>query len=395
MKGNWKQYKFSEFAEQRKEQVAPNGEEQPYIGLEHIEQQKLRITGIGSSKDVISNKYKFYTGDILYGKLRPYFRKVYHPKFNGVCSTDIFVIVNKKPVVKDFLYYLVATEDFTSIANSGSSGTRMPRADWNQLAKTEWNIPEDLNEQKSLANILSTLDDKIELNREMNQTLEDLCQSIFKEWFVNFNFPDFDGELVDGLPDGWSIGKLNQIVDVKGGSTPSTTNPDYWNGVYHWTTPKDLSNIKSSVLLETERKITEAGVKQISSGILPEGTLLLSSRAPIGYLAISQIPISINQGYIAIQGKAVSNFFMLNWLKQNMDSVKGMANGSTFQEINKSNFKQIEIVIPDKGALNSFDEVAKPIFQKIVLNEIESKSLIEIRDGLLPKLMTGKIEIKD
>src|SRR5690606_24389645 len=126
----WKTYSLGEIAEIRKEQVLPNGKEQPYIGLEHIEQQSLRLNGIGSSKDVISNKFKFYSGDILYGKLRPYFRKVYHPKFEGVCSTDIYVIKNKGNVDQGFLYYLIATEEFTNIANSGSSETRMPRADW-------------------------------------------------------------------------------------------------------------------------------------------------------------------------------------------------------------------------------------------------------------------------
>lgn len=217
MKQNWKTYKLGEIAELRKEQVAPNGIEQPYIGLEHIEQQSLRLNGIGSSNDVISNKFKFYEGDILYGKLRPYFRKVYHPKFEGVCSTDIYVIKNKENVVKDFLYYLVASEDFTSIANSGSSGTRMPRADWNQLVKSEWRVPDQIKVQKSIASILSSLDNKIELNLQMNQTLEEMAQAIFKEWFVNFNFPGSTGKLVNGLPKGWRKGKLNEVLEIKYG----------------------------------------------------------------------------------------------------------------------------------------------------------------------------------
>ncbi|MDD3050401.1 MAG: DUF559 domain-containing protein, partial [Candidatus Cloacimonetes bacterium] len=185
---DWKKYKLGEIAELRKEQVASNGVEQPYIGLEHIEQQSLRLNGIGSSDSVVSNKFKFYEGDILYGRLRPYFRKVYNPKFEGVCSTEIFVIKNKKNVDKDFLFYLVATEEFTNISNSGSSGTHMPRADWRQLVKSEWNIP-DVPTQKEIAQILSSLDDKIELNLQMNQTLEAIAQAIFKEWFVDFNFP--------------------------------------------------------------------------------------------------------------------------------------------------------------------------------------------------------------
>jgi len=233
------------------------------------------------------------------------------------------------------------------------------------------------------------------LLQQMNQTLENIAQAIFKEWFVDFNFPGFDGELVDGLPKGWRMGKLGEIVDVKGGTTPSTAKEEYWNGEYYWTTPKDLSNIQAPVLIDTERKITELGVKQISSGIMPEGTLLLSSRAPIGYLAISQVPISINQGYIAIQGKSVSNLFMLFWLKQNMDAVKSKANGSTFQEVSKTNFKLIDVVAPEQAVLKQFDDTISPIFKRIVENVYQIQTLTQTRDTLLPKLMSGQLEIKN
>ncbi|MCX7998203.1 MAG: restriction endonuclease subunit S [Leptospiraceae bacterium] len=176
----WKTYKLGEIAEIRKETVSPNEIDQPYIGLEHIEQQTLRLIGIGNSKDVISKKFKFYRGDILYGKLRPYFRKVYMPEFDGVCSTDIYVIKGKGEIEQKFLYYLISTEDFTKFASSGSSGTRMPRADWSYLQNLEITIP-PLSTQRSIASVLSSLDEKIELNREMNQTLEKIAQAIFEE----------------------------------------------------------------------------------------------------------------------------------------------------------------------------------------------------------------------
>ena len=124
----WKTYKLGDIAELRKEQISSNGVEQPYIGLEHIDQQSLRLNGIGSSDSVVSSKFKFYKGDILYGRLRPYFRKVFNPKFEGVCSTEIFVVKNKKNIDKNFLYYLIATEEFTNVANSGKIG----RASWRE-----------------------------------------------------------------------------------------------------------------------------------------------------------------------------------------------------------------------------------------------------------------------
>lgn len=253
----------------------------------------------------------------------------------------------------------------------------------------------DLAEQRRIASTLSALDEKIELNLHMNATLQAITQATFKRWFVDLQFPGFDGELVDGLPKGWRGGTLSDVIEVKGGTTPSTKESEYWDGEFYWATPKDLSNLHSPVLLDTERKITEKGVKQISSGVLPEGTLLLSSRAPIGYLAIAQMPVSINQGFIAIQGKSVSNLFMLFWLKQNMESIESRAGGSTFQEINKANFREIGIVIPDKVTLKQFDNFVAPVFDKLVVTEKQNLALTNLRDSLLPKLISGKIRVAE
>ena len=379
----WKKYRLGDIAELRKEQIAPNGKEQIYLGLEHIEQQALRLNGFGSSNDVVSNKFKFYNGDILYGKLRPYFRKVFNPKFEGVCSTDIYVIKNKAGIDISYLFYLIATEDFSLIANSGSTGTHMPRADWNQLKVTEWLVP-PLKTQTKIASILSSLDEKIELNRQTNQTLEAIAQTLFKEMCLPKS---------DELPEGWRVGKLGEIMNSKGGTTPSTSNDEYWNGEFNFVTPKDLSGLRMPVLLSTDRLITEKGLKQISSGLLPVGTLLMSSRAPIGYFAINQIPVAINQGFIAMNGTTVSNLFLMYWLKLNLSTIINMANGSTFLEISKSVIRNIDIVIPNQEILEKYDELIVPIFHRIVTNEQQTQTLISIRDSLLPKLMKGEIGV--
>jgi len=312
----------------------------------------------------------------------------------ALLNQNAVIIYPNKNLDKKFLYYVLKEKNFSNYLVLGAQGSaNQASIKLEQIYSYEFSAPEDKAQQQEIAKILTSLDDKIELNHKMNQTLEAMAQALFKEWFVNFNFPNFDGVLENGLPKGWRMGKIGEMVDVKGGTTPSTTKEEYWNGEFYWTTPKDLSNIQAPVLIDTERKITELGVKQISSDIMPKGTLLLSSRAPIGYIAISQIPISINQGYIAIQGKLVSNLFMLFWLKQNMDVVKSKANGSTFQEISKSNFKEIETIIPSEEILKQFEELANPIFEKIVENVFQIQTLTQTRDTLLPKLMSGKIEI--
>ena len=295
----------------------------------------------------------------------------------------------------DFVYYaLVNISD--ELRNVGHHSTAVPILNKTDFSNFEITAP-DVVTQRHIADILSAMDDKIELNHQTNATLEAIAQAIFKEWFMDFNFPGATEETVESklgmIPHGWQVGKFGDLVDVKGGTTPSTRDEKFWDGEYHWATPKDLSSLQSPILLATERRITEEGVKQISSGILPPGTLLLSSRAPIGYLAISDIPVSINQGFIAINAKEISNLFILYWLKINMETVISRANGSTFLEISKTNFREIELVIPDAQTAQKFDEIIAPIFEQIKVNEQESITLANMRDSFLPKLLNGEIEV--
>jgi type I restriction enzyme S subunit len=308
--------------------------------------------------------------------------------FNQSC----YGLSSKAITSNDFLYYLLKfnIEQIRRKTNGAVFDT-ITRETFDHI---EINLP-PLPTQRLIVEILSALDDKIELNRQTNATLEAIAQTIFKEWFVNFNFPGATGELVDSelgmIPKGWRVAKLGEILDVKGGTTPSTKIEEYWNGEYSFATPKDLSSLQSPFLLKTERRITAKGVKQISSGILPSGILLLSSRAPIGYLAISDIPVSINQGFIAINAKETSNIFILLWLKNNIETVIGRANGSTFLEISKSNFREIKIILPEKKIFLLFDKLISPFFDQINSNEKQTIAIGSIRDTLLPKLMNGDL----
>ena len=276
-----------------------------------------------------------------------------------------------------------------------------------------------LAEQRAIAHVLGTLDDKIELNRRMNETLEEMARALFKSWFVDFDpvrakmdgrlrrgeslpglpaehydlFPDrlVPSELGE-IPEGCEVRELGQVVDVLGGTTPSTKVREYWDeGTHYWATPKDLSNLSSPVLLDTVRKITDAGLERIGSGLLPRGTVLLSSRAPIGYLAISEVPIAINQGFIAMPPrKGTSNLFMLHWCGLFQDEIVNHANGSTFLEISKSNFRRIPLVVPAEPLMTAFDRLVRTPYELMVSNERESCALAAQRDALLPKLVSGE-----
>lgn len=390
----WKTYRLGEFAEINPRVPLKSGNEYSYVEMKDLDATFKYVSP--SIRRELKGGSKFMDGDTLFARITPCLEngKICQVKnldnSVGFGSTEFLVFRGRADVsYNDFVYYLSRSEFVKNNAIQMMTGTSgRQRIEKSALEKLEIHAP-DLPTQHRIASILSSLDDKIELNLQMNQTLQAMAQAIFKEWFIDFNFPGFDGQLIDGLPKGWRRGNLGEIVDVAGGSTPSTSKNDFWDGEFHWSTPKDLSGARSPVLLETQRKITALGVNQISSGILPKGTLLLSSRAPIGYLAISQVPISINQGYIAIRGKLVSNLFMLFWLQHNMDAVKSRANGSTFQEISKMSFKLIEAIIPISEVLKEFEGVVAPIFEKIVENVFNIKTLTQTRDNLLPRLVSG------
>jgi len=297
-----------------------------------------------------------------------------------------------------FIDFLLRSAFWKGFVKSIKGGSAQGGANAKNFAEFPILLP-SLPEQKAIADVLTSFDDKIELLRQQNQTLEEMAQTTFKEWLVYFRFPGA-GKMVDSelgmIPEGWKVDNIGQYVNIKGGTTPSTKNPDYWDGKIHWTSPKDLSNIKQPYLFDTEKKITPEGLKKISSGLLPKGTLLFSSRAPIGYIAISNVDIAINQGYIAfLPCGYLSNYFMFNWLKVNSKSIVGAANGSTFLEISKSSFRSLLTVIPEETVLDKFERVSFTIFQKLLSNLIQIQSLTQLRDSLLPKLMSGEVRVND
>lgn len=313
-----------------------------------------------------------------------------------------------------FAYYLLQTLDFTGY----NSGSAQPSLNRNYIYEMRVLVP-DRAEQDRIAEILGLIDDRIALVQRHAVALEEVVHAVFKSWFVNFDpvrakaedrepegvdsetsrlFPaSFQESVLGSIPEGWRVDSIGNVISCVGGSTPSTKEPAYWSPEeYHWVTPKDLSGQSSPVLLTTERMISGAGLSKISSGLLPAGALLLSSRAPIGYLAIARIPTAVNQGFIAIPpGGELSPEYMLFWLKHNLDTVKQNANGSTFMEISKSSFRKIKLVIPPAQLVNRFTEIARTLLDKITVNELCCQRLTSLRDTLLPRLISGKLRIPE
>jgi type I restriction enzyme, S subunit len=316
---------------------------------------------------------------------------------------------------KRFLYYVMCTRSYRHEILASATGTGVKHTAPSRIEAFRFDFP-PVSEQRAIAEILGSLDDKIDLNRRMNATLEALAAAIFKAWFVDFepvkaraagsrSFPGMPQDVFDALPDsfedsaigpvpkGWGVKPIGEVVSVKGGGTPSTAQPGFWDGgTHHWATPKDMSGLASPVLLTTERRITDAGLERVSSGLLPRGTVLLSSRAPIGYLAIADVSTAVNQGMIAmVCDGPLPPPYVLQWCVFNMEEIKGRANGTTFQEVSKANFRPIPALVPPHALLAAFRSIVDPLYALITANLRESVTLAATRDLLLPRLLSGKL----
>lgn len=397
--------------------------------VERLSQHKLKVDDIVFSRrgDVTKNALvRHHEAGWLCGtgclKVRLGDESIASPKFISHCL--------RMPEIKEWLI-------------RHAVGATMPNLNTGILASVPIRLP-PLDVQLGISILLGALDDRITLLRETNATLEAIAQALFKSWFVDFDpvhanaaakadqhsggngqtgtspgsqtdpaaqrtpqaldpataalFPDSFEESELGLvPKGWRVKPIGDVVDCLGGGTPDTKESSYWEPAEHaWTTPKDLSGLQSPVLLSTERKLSTLGLAKVSSGLLPAGTLLLSSRAPIGYLAIAQMPVAVNQGYIAIpRGGELPPIYMLFWCRQNMDGIKNRANGSTFMEISKKAFRPIPALVPSAEVLGAFANIADPLFERLVENERQAQTLTQLRDTLLPRLISGQLRLPD
>lgn len=217
----------------------------------------------------------------------------------------------------------------------------------------------------------------------VNDNLEQQAQALFQELFI------------ENANSEWPIGIISDIGTVVGGSTPSKARPEYYaeDGIA-WITPKDLSINKSKFISHGESDITELGLKNSSASIMPEGTVLFSSRAPIGYIAIAAGEVTTNQGFKSVVPKPeIGTAYVYYFLKQNLPIIEGMASGSTFKEVSGSTMKGVPAVIPDAETLTKFNKFCTPIFSQQRILEEQNQSLAALRDNLLPRLMSGEIDV--
>ena len=286
---------------------------------------------------------------------------------NEVCTNQGFKsVVPNKDVDYLFLYYLLKYNK--EMIEGMGSGTTFKEVSKKTMEQIKVCVPKDISVQRKIAGILDSLDSKIELNNQINRNLEEQAQAIFKSWFIDFE--PFGGE----MPKGWINGKLSDLGTVVGGGTPSKAKNEYYthNGIA-WITPKDLSLHPNKFTSKGEIDITQEGYANSSAKIMPEGTILFSSRAPIGYISIAQNELCTNQGFKSVIPKVnVGTPYVYFYLKNHTEEIENKASGSTFKEASSSLMNGLEAIIPSNQILSKFNSLCNPIFEQQESLELEN-----------------------
>ena len=348
----------------------------------------LNLSELKSVDAPNSDKYILKPNDIVFARTGGSTgRNYFYDGSDGVFVYAGFLIkfsIDPEKVNPKYVKYYCRSKQYNDWVQSFNTGSTRG----NINAQTFGNMEIPLLERKQqdyLVSILEPIDEKIKNNKQVNDNLEQQAQSYFQELFVDNADPE------------WAIGTISDLGTVVGGSTPSKAKPEYYteSGIA-WITPKDLSINKSKFVSHGENDITELGLKNSSAAIMPEGTVLFSSRAPIGYIAIAAGEVTTNQGFKSVVPKPeIGTPFVYFFLKNALPVIEGMASGSTFKEVSGSTMKKVPAVIPDAETLAKFSSFCAPIFAQQRILEEQNQSLAILRDNLLPKLMSGEIDVSD
>ena len=350
----------------------------PYVGLEHIGQGTLSLVGSGRAGDVESTKTAFRAGDILFGKLRPYFRKVVRPRFDGICSTDIWVVRPQAGVDAGYLFYLLASSSFVDFASQGAGGTRMPRAKWEHVSGFSFCLP-PLDEQRAIALTLGALDEKIELSVRMAATLEDTVRTLFKSWSATSDQCAWTGTLAEYAwvnPESWS----------------ASNRPD---GVAY----VDLSNTKWGRIEKVEVYPWRDAPSRARRVLRPGDTIVGTVRPGNGSFAlVGQEGLTASTGFAVLRPKEDYDAQFV-WCAatsgDNIERLAHLADGAAYPAVSSAAVAATTVPTASAAERRKFSDVTAPIVADYLRAHQECHTLAEVRDSLLPKLMSGDIRACD
>ena len=328
-------------------------------------------------------------GDILIGKDGARFFEdiiIYNqPEKPALLSSIAILRCNPDIILPQFLYYICKNPVFKKdVRDNYGSGSAIPRIVLKDFKRMPISYP-DLDEQRKIVASLVAIDDRILLNTAINENLESQAQAFFTDLSITNAKPE------------WKTGTVSDLGDVVGGGTPSKKVEEYYtNDGIAWITPKDLSNDKSKFITHGETDITDLGLAKSSATLMPRGSVLFSSRAPIGYIAIADGQVSTNQGFKSIVPfDNVGTAYVYYFLKENLSAIENVASGSTFKEVSGGTMKNFPAIIPDADTLAKFKQFCSPLLEQQRALEYENRYLASLRDALLPKLMNGEIDVSE
>ena len=382
--------KLKEICEYISDRVAVTAvSKENYISTENMAQNKggvTRSSSIPSSGAVI----RYTTDDILISNIRPYFKKIWQADKTGGCSADVLCIRAKNHIDSTFLYYLLSQDAFFEYVMTGAKGCKMPRGDKGHIMDWEIDIPEDKSEQTAIGQCLKMLDKKIEINKQINDNLEQQAQALYKSWFIDFE-PFKDGEFVESeiglIPEGWKVGTLSDLAEITMGQSPSGKSyNECGEGILFYQGRAEFGDRYPSIRLYT----TEP------SRIAEQNSVLLSVRAPVGDTNIAYNKCCIGRGLASIKAKHGFNsfiFYMIKSMRDQFDMYNG--EGTVFGSINRDSLNSLNVIVPTNDVINEFEKIVAPLDLKYKSLFAENLLLTQQRDTLLPKLMSGELKINE
>ncbi len=343
-------------------------------------------------------------GDILFAHIGASLGETAFIKTNKEFSIKNVALFKPNPSKIDnrYLFYYVISSKFQNEIKNCRTGSAQPFVSLDFLRNHPIKYHTNLETQHKIAAILSAYDDLIENNTRRIKILEEMVQTLYREWFVKFRFPGHERvKMVESelgmVPEGWEVNKVKETFEILGGGTPSKKVDEYWeNGEIVWYTPSDLTSSNTMFMEQSSNKITELGLKKSSAKLFPPYSIMMTSRATLGIVAINTTPACTNQGFITcLPNERVPIYYIYYWLLENTSTFLNMASGATFKEISKTVFKTIDIILPSQNIRDDFQRIVEPLVDKILNLQRKNTNLRRTRNLLLPKLISGKVDVEN
>lgn len=370
-------------------------------------------------EEFAANRFRLHDGDIVIartGATTGYSAYIADPPDAVFASYLVRLKLGHEANSRFISYFLKSPQFWSYMRGVLGDKSAQPNASAKTMTQVMLALP-PRKEQQAIACILGALDDKIELNRRMNRTLEAMARAIFKSWFVDFDpvrakavghqpaslaphiaelFPNsFESSELGEIPSGWKIRPFSETVQILGGGTPKTTVTEYWGGTIPWFSVLDAPADSDVFAVDTKRRITQSGLRNSAARLLPEGVTIISARGTVGKVALVGVPMAMNQSCYGLLGIEAGPSFTYYATRHLVSLLKQHSHGSVFDTITRATLANVKIIVPTKAALEVFERLVSPMLKRIKNNAFESRTLATHRESLLPKLISGELRVSD